>query len=294
MSWKHSCWAALLTLASVAAGTVEAKLVEEQLGVPVEVVDGYGKQVTRSIVVTVFYDDAAAKPYPVAIINHGRDAEPQARAAMGRAKFSVISGWLTQLGFMVAVPTRIGYGVSGGEDVEDSGGCNLKNYPPAYAASAVQTLKVLEAVRSRPDAAKDRAVVIGQSFGGATSIAVAALNPTGVQATINFAGGGGGNPKTQPQSPCSPALLERLFAGYGKTARIPTLWIYTENDMYFGPRLPKEWFDAFRAAGGNGEYLRFPAVGDNGHGFFTLTPATWQPKVIEFLRASGYPSLQQP
>jgi dienelactone hydrolase len=149
-------------------------------------------------------------------------------------------------------------------------------------------------MRQRTDTLKDRAVIAGQSFGGATAITVAALNPPGVQATINFAGGGGGNPDTKPQNPCAPWALEKMFSDYGKTARIPTLWIYTENDMYFGPKLPKQWFDAYKATGGSGEYMLFPALGKSGHGFFTLHPEGWRPAVLEFLKANGYPDLKPP
>lgn len=275
-------------------GTAQAKLVEEVIRVPVKVVNGYGKEVTQEIVVTLFREDSAPRPYPVLVLNHGRAPDAQGRAAVGRVKYSANSRWLTSLGFLVAVPTRVGYGESGGEDVEDTGDCQRKNYPPGYAASTAQTLQVLEAVRQRKDVAPDRAVVLGQSFGGATSIAVAALNPPGIQAAINFAGGGGGNPKTMPQRPCAPALLERMFGGYGATARMPTLWIYTENDMFFGPKLPRQWFDAFKAAGGTGDYLLFPAHGDDGHPFFTRAPELWQPAVLGFLRAQGYPQLSQP
>jgi dienelactone hydrolase len=272
-------------------GTVQARLVEEQIKVHVKVANNIGKEVEQDIVVTIFSDDTTAKPYPALVLNHGRSVTPEERAAYGRVKLSAVSRWLTRLGFMVAVPTRVGYGVTGGEDVEDTGTCNRKNYPPGYTASAVQTLKVLETLRSRPDVSKDRAVIIGQSFGGTTAITVAALNPPGIQATINFAGGGGGNPKTRPQDPCGATLLKKMFAGYGRTARIPSLWIYTENDMYFGPKHPKEWFDAFEAAGGTGEYTRFPAHGKNGHRLFYDAPEVWQPRVLEFLRAHGYPAL---
>jgi dienelactone hydrolase len=273
-------------------GTVQAALIEEQIRVPVRVADNYGKEIAQDIVVTLFYDDDASKPYPALVLNHGRAGTRDGRAAYGRVKYSAVSRWLTRLGFMVAVPTRVGYGITGGEDVEDTGTCNSKNYPPGYTASTVQTLKVLEVLRLRPEVAKDRAVVMGQSFGGTTAITVAALNPPGVQATINFAGGGGGDPKGRPQNPCGAWLLEKLFADYGRTARIPTLWIYTENDMFFGPKLPKEWFDAFKAAGGLGEYIRFPAHGESGHGLFSAAPEVWQPKVLEFLRANGYPALR--
>ncbi|MGQ2981084.1 MAG: alpha/beta hydrolase family protein [Polaromonas sp.] len=275
-------------------GSAHARLVEEVVQVPVKVVNGYGKEITQDIVVTLFHDDALPKPYPVLVLGHGRAPDAQGRAALGRARYSTNSRWLTRLGFLVAVPTRVGYGESGGEDVEDTGDCQRKNYPPGYAAAAAQTLQVLDAVRQRDDAARDRAVVLGQSFGGATSITVAALNPPGIQAAINFAGGGGGNPKTKPQDPCGPGLLERMFATYGKTAGLPTLWIYTENDMYFGPKLPRQWFDAFKAAGGTGDYMLFPANGEDGHPFFTRAPELWQPTVLAFLRAHGYPGLAMP
>jgi dienelactone hydrolase len=281
----------LLLLLSLFAATTtaQARVHEEQLDLPVKVVDAYGKVIERPIKVTVWSDDANPAPAPVLVLNHGRAAEAQERAALGRARYTEASRWFLRRGFIVAVPTRMGYGVTGGEDVEDSGSCSQKNYPPSYAASASQTLAVLDLVRQRPDAAKDRAVVVGQSFGGATSVAVAAQNPPGVQATINFAGGGGGNPKTQPQNPCAPHRLEGMVRGYGATAKLPMLWIYTENDMYFGPKLPRQWHEAFVAAGGKAEFVQFPPHGDDGHALFTRFPEVWQPKVGEFLDAVGFP-----
>ncbi|WP_395055408.1 dienelactone hydrolase family protein [Polaromonas sp.] len=288
------CFVGAVVLGLPWSGLAHAKLVEEVIKVPVKVANNYGKEVAQDIVVTVFYEDTAPRPYPLLILGHGRDGEAAGRAAMGRAKYSVNSRWFTRLGFMVAVPTRIGYGESGGEDVEDTGDCNRKNYPPGYAAAAEQTLKVLDTLRQRPDTARDRSIIVGQSFGGVAAITVAAQNPSGIQATINFAGGGGGNPKTKPQDPCAAPLIKSMFAGYGKTARIPTLWVYTENDMYFGPKLPREWFDAFKAAGGVGEHILYPAHGDDGHGLFTRAPEVWQARVLEFLRANGYPDLKAP
>ncbi|HXD42894.1 MAG TPA: dienelactone hydrolase family protein [Ramlibacter sp.] len=277
---------ALLSLPACAA--VGARVLEEQIDLPVTVSDAYGKRIEHTIKVTVFSDDANPRPAPVLVLNHGRAADPADRAKMGRARYTDVSKFLVQLGFIVAVPTRIGYGVTGGEDVEYTGSCQMRNYPPGYAAAAAQTLTVLEAVRQRPDAAKDRAVIMGQSFGGATAVTVAALNPPGVQASINFAGGGGGNPKTQPQRPCAPQSLERMFGGYGKTAKVPMLWVYTENDMYFGPKYPKEWFDAYTAQGAPAQFVQYPPHGEDGHLLFTRFPEVWKPKVAEFLEAQGF------
>ena len=283
--WRHIVAAAF---AIATAGPALAALVEEQHDVPIAVVDGYGKSIAQPIKVTVFFDDATPKPRPVLVINHGRAADGAGRAALGRARYSDASRWFARLGFAVIVPTRLGYGVSGGEDVEDSGACSAKNYLPGYAAAAEETIAALRFMHQRADTLKDRDIVVGQSYGGATSIAVAALNPSGTVATINFAGGGGGDPKERARSPCSPARLERMFAKYGETARVPTLWIYSVNDMYFGPDLPQQWFKAFQTAGGAGRFVQVPPYGDDGHATFVRAPAVWQPIVAEFLRAQGF------
>jgi dienelactone hydrolase len=279
---------AVLLACAFTAQAAMARLVEEQRDVEVSVVDAYNKPVTRAIKLTIFHDDKTPAPRPVIVINHGRAAEAAERASMGRARFSDTAKWFAGMGFAVAVPTRIGYGVTGGDDVEETGTCTRRNYPPGYLAAAEQTMTVLRFMHERDDTVKDRDVVLGQSFGGATSIAVSSLAPPGVVTAINFAGGGGGNPKTQPQQPCSPVQLERMFAQFGKTSRMPTLWVYTENDMYFGPRYPREWFEAFQKAGGVGEFVQFPPHGEDGHGLFVKHPATWRPLVLDFLRKQGF------
>ncbi|MEO5671988.1 MAG: alpha/beta fold hydrolase [Ramlibacter sp.] len=285
MRKAHALLFAALLLPSMAA---LAALREEQMDVPVAVHDSFGKLIQRTIKVTVFSDDTNPKPAPVLVLNHGRAGEPQERVDLGRARYLETSQFLVQRGFIVVVPTRIGYGVTGGEDVEDSDACDRKNYPPGFQAAAQQILAALEAVRKRPDAAKNRAVVMGQSYGGAAAVAVAALNPPGVVAGINFAGGGGGNPKGRAQRPCSPHRLERMFRDYGSTARVPMLWIYTENDMYFGPKYPRDWHEAYVKAGGVAEFLQLPPYGDDGHRLFTDFPNVWKPKVIAFLEAQGF------
>lgn len=269
-----------------------AKLVETIIKVPVKASNAYGKVSEQDAVVTLFHDDAVSKPYPIAIINHGRAVKPEQRATFGRSTSITNARWFASMGFLVVVPTRLGYGVTGGDDVEDSGECKSKNYPPGYEAAASQTLQVLAAVRQRPDVLPDHTLVLGQSLGGTAAIAVAAKNPPGILAAINFAGGGGGNPETHPQQPCGTGQLKRMFASYGETARIPTLWVYTENDQWMGPTFPREWFDAFTAKGGVGDFLQFPPNGKDGHGLFTQAPDVWRPRVLEFLRANGYPEVK--
>jgi dienelactone hydrolase len=278
--------AALLLAALVPAAP--AKLVEEHFRLPVEVTDAYGKKVARAIVVTVFVDDEKPVPRPVLVLNHGRAPTPAGRVAVGRSRYAEASAWFAQQGFVVALPTRIGYGETGGEDVEDTGRCDRKRYAPGFAAAADQALAVLQAMQARPDAARERAVVAGQSFGGAAAIAVAARGPAGLVAAINFSGGGGGNPASAPGEPCQPRLLQRLFALYGETARAPTLWVYAENDQYFGADYPRRWFEAFAATGGMGEFVLLPPQGTDGHPLLGGYQAAWQATVAAFLRRQGF------
>lgn len=270
------------------AGGAAAVVTSEEVRVPVKVVDAYGKAVEQEIAVGVFVDSTAPRPYPLLVLNHGRSTTPAGFARTRVEDYAAAARWLTRFGFLVAVPIRIGYGAIGGPDVEGTGSCRSRNYPPAYHAAAVQTLAVLAHLRQRPDAAKDRAIVAGQSFGGATAITLASLNPEGVQAAINFAGGGGGSPQEHPRLPCSEPALRAMFEGYGKTARLPTMWLYSENDEYWGPDLPKAWFAAFKAAGGVGEFHAFPPVSDDGHRLFSRGAQLWQPRVREFLISIGY------
>src|SRR5262249_21169234 len=191
-----------------------------------------------------------------------------------------------QKGYLVAIPTRIGYGATGGPDVEDSGGeevCARRNYDPGTLASTTQVMKVIDHLRQRADLQPNGGLLVGQSYGGFVSIAVSAQRPAGFVAAINFAGGNGGDTKLHPGEPCSAHELKRLYAEFGKTSRMPTLWIYTANDQFFSPKNSNAWFEAFKASGGIGEFRMLPPHGANGHRLFYEAPEAWQPIVVDFL-----------
>ena len=88
MKKTSALWCAvLLQLLLLAATSAHGALREEQLDVPVQVSDIYGKRVEQSIRVTVFSDDANPVPAPLVVLNHGRAAQSAERAAMGRARY---------------------------------------------------------------------------------------------------------------------------------------------------------------------------------------------------------------
>jgi dienelactone hydrolase len=275
----------------LAAASVHARTTEEVIDLPVSAKTIYGHTRSQAIKVVIWRDDAR-KRAPFMILNHGRPGRLADQMKMGLAKYTENSKYFVARGFAVFVPTRIGYGASGGDDVEYSGECGTKNYPPVFEAAAQQSLTVLEFARGRPYVDPARGLVLGQSQGGTTAVALAAKNPDGVVAAVNFAGGGGGDPVMRAENPCRDDLLEALFAGYGGSARVPMLWVYSENDKYWGKRKPHAWFAAFKAKGAPGQFVQLPPLppdlGDDGHASFTRNPAAWRPAFEAFLREQGF------
>lgn len=185
---------------------------------------------------------------------------------------------------MVVVPVRRGYGKSDGPVQEDYGSCEGPNFHSAGLSSANDIQGVLGQMAREPYVDAQRIVVVGQSAGGWASLAIAARNVPGVIGIVNFAGGRGSLAAGQN---CAPERLVEGAGRYGATARIPALWIYTENDSYIGPDLSRQMVEAFRAAGGSAAYRLLPPFGKDGHSLFT-DPAgmdRWVPLVSEFLRS---------
>jgi dienelactone hydrolase len=271
----------LFAFAPHAAG---AKVIEDIVDLPITVTVGNAPAITHTIKLTIFRDDTRAKS-PFLVLNHGRGGKADVRAALGRARYGDNAKYLVGQGYAVFVPTRMGYGVTGGPDVENSVSCQQPTYVSAYGAAAQLTRQVIDYARKQTYVDPARGIVMGQSFGGATALAIAGERVPGVLAAINFAGGGGGNPETRPENPCRPDRMTALFATYGKTSRIPTLWLYSANDKYWGRELPKTWLKAFTDPGGKAQFVELPANGDNGHSIFTANPAAWKPAVESFLKA---------
>lgn len=282
---------ALLFLSQPMPAAAQAPVVEEVVTIPVTLNHPEMGEVRHPMVVTVFRDPAASARSPFLVLLHGRATTAEDRARFGRARYGANSAYFVGLGFVVLVPTRIGYGVTGGPDLEDSGACGTKRYGPGYQAAADQALAVAAFARRRPEVDPARGLVVGQSFGGMTAVAVAARGDAaqlGLRAAVNFAGGGGGRPETAPWLPCGPVELRELFASYGRAARLPSLWLYAENDRFFGPHLPRSWFSAYATNPAvPARFVPLPAISGDGHASFTRNPDAWRTPVETFLREAG-------
>lgn len=246
-----------------------------------------GQPVQAELVVTL-YTPPGPGPHPLVVINHGRAVDAADRAKLGRARYPAAAHYFTQSGFVVAVPVRLGYGVTGGANVEQMDACSNRQYTPTFDMVAQEIAQVVQALQKRPEVDRERVVVVGVSFGGAATIALGAQPVPGVRALINFAGGGGGNPVKFPGKPCSAEHLEQSWAHYGSRTQLPSLWVYAENDLFWGPELPQRWAQAYNKAGGQARFVRLPPDGDNGHNLFSRSPKKWQPLVGPFLRQLGF------
>jgi len=225
---------------------------------------------------------AGKGPFPLAIVNHGSPVDATERRAMELPTFPSASNWLLARGYAVALPLRRGYGETGGPWVEGYGSCRNPDYYRAGLATADDIQSVMDFFRDRSDLARDRILLIGWSAGGWGSIAAASRNPRGVLAAVNLAGGRGGNPAA---GNCTAERLVAAAGRYGATARIPSVWLYSANDRFFGPDLSRAMFDAHVGAGGRAEYVSLPAFGADGHRIFRAADARalWQPPVERFL-----------
>jgi dienelactone hydrolase len=249
--------------------------------------DGYGKESKDNIVVTIFKPTSGEGPFPAIVVNHGRP-DDALRATMVRTRFSNISPYLIDKGFVVIVPTRLGYGnQTASGDPEQFGFCNNPVFQAAFEAVASQVLGVVDVVKTLPYVIPDQIFLIGGSVGGMGVVAAAATNPSSVRAVVNFAGGHGGRPG-KPDQPCSAYQLERAAKAFGqRKSQVPSLWIYNENDQLFSPKLATDWFGAFSEAGGKGEFRMMPAYGKDGHDYFEKAPQLWGDIILDFFSRNG-------
>ena len=244
--------------------------------------------------VVYLYKPVGAGPFPVVIFSHGRGT-PEVNQNLVPALPGHAGYWMRK-GFAVVAPLRPGYGATGGPDNEAPGhtwrGATCVGVPDyantAKVAGAAVTV-TLNWVRAQPWANRDKIILEGESVGGMTTVVLGSQNPPGVIGFINFAGGAGGSPDTSPGHSCREDLLRALFAQAGTTARIPSLWLYAENDLYWGPDAPKEWHKRFAAGGSKTSLVATgPVPNADGHRLLALGGAMWAPPLDAFVKSLGF------
>lgn len=289
-------WSALLLALALAAGAAHAAepplaadLHEQVLALAVTVKDLYGREETRRIPLTSYRPDGDG-PFPLAVVSHGRAAGSAARAQQGRQRYEALARRLVGQGYAVLVPTRVGYGPTTDDfDPEAAGLCQQLRPLAAAEAAADQVLAAVAFARSLPWVDSSRWLAIGQSVGGFATLAVVARQPPGLQAAVNFSGGIGGHPEARTGQPCGAAEQQRLWQQLGAGSRLPVLWLYWQNDRYWGPDWPRRWAQAWNDGGGQALFHQLPPSGSDGHAGLHADTASWGPIVDDYLERRGLP-----
>jgi len=228
---------------------------------------------------------ATTAQVPLAVFNHGSTSNGKERAAMEPEPCNgPIARWFVDHGYAIAFVLRLGHGKVASPWIEEFH-CTREGFRQSGLETARQIDAIVETASRLPDIAADSTIVVGHSAGGWGTIAYASQPHPHVVAAINVSGGRGGHYLNRPNSNCHPEHLIEAAADFGKTAKLPMLWVYARNDSWIGPDLAGSLHRAFSAAGGSARLVVTEASGDEGHAMFYEAPDAWGPVFADYLAA---------
>jgi dienelactone hydrolase len=275
-----ACCLLLLVLPSAGARADELRF--EPIRIPVS--DPGGSRALELEAIVVRPDDGLA--HPLAVLNHGSPRDAANRSTMSPYRLWPQAVAFARRGFVAVVAMRRGYGNSQGEWAEGYGSCSGPDYATAGRAGASDIAAVARYMSGQSYVSKGKWISVGHSAGAFATVALTSDPPRDLAAAIAFAPGRG---STTPDAVCGEKQLVAAFAQYGKTSRVPLLWVAAENDHFFGPRLVPLLTNAFANAGGNLTFVKTAAFGEDGHQLFTTASgiSIWSPIVDRFLAANN-------
>jgi dienelactone hydrolase len=262
---------------------LDRELRESIVRVDATVSDFFSRSETKPVVITIFRPPGEGK-FPLVILNHGRAVEAT-RHLQGRQRFSLQARWFVERGFVVMVPTRIGYGETFSSfDPEFVDACRAVRLEKKDEALYRQIMAVYDYAKTQDYVETSRWLIAGQSLGGYTTVTIARRAPEGLVGAINFSGGYGGDPENRKGNSCNPQAWETSLARKVSDASVPILWLYWKNDWYWGESTPQKWFKSFQNSGGQGQFVHFSPIRGDGHTGFSQDQKHWAPVVEQFLQ----------
>ncbi len=276
-------FAALAAALAIAAPSLAQELREETLRVPAAISEGGAPQTIELEALVLRPDDSAT--HPLAVLNHGSPRDSGDRAGMSPNGLSAQAREFARRGWVAVAFMRRGYGESQGGWAESYGSCADPDYARAGRAGAADIAAVARFMQTRPYVRKGGWVSVGVSAGAFATVALTADAPRDLAAAISFAPGRG---STSPDTVCGESRLLEAFAQYGKTSRVPLLWVAAANDHFFGPALVDRLSEAFARGGAKSTLVRTPPFGEDGHKLFSAKGIpVWTPIVDNFLAGNG-------
>ena len=231
---------------------------------------------------TQIYAPQAGGRYPLVVLNHGHFKGPNARDL--REVFRGQALEFVKRGYAVVVPYRPGYSHSSPDR-----SIHIACYNPAVGRQwATDVIAAIDYARSLPYVDASRIVVVGQSQGGFTSVALGSMNVPGVVGVVDLVGGA-----KQPHCSGGYEPATESFAAFGKTSPLPTLFMYGDNDDYGSAEppnsVPRGYLKAFNDAGGHASFFDYGTYGHDSHAMFHHEDGVpiWEPPIGSFFKSLG-------
>ncbi len=228
---------------------------------------------------TIFKPDGPG-PFPMIVFNHGKMAgDPRTQA---RSRPLAFAREFVRRGYVVVAPNREGFGNSGGTYRQE--GCDVEKNGAAQADDVAATVAYMSK-ESYVDAS--RIVVAGTSHGGLATIAYGMRAAPGVRGLINFSGG-------LRQDACSgwEDNLTQAFEAYGEKVRVPSIWLYGDNDSIWSSALTQRMYTAYVGHGASAKMIDFGSYKNDAHRLVVDRDGVpiWWPSVDAFLTRIGMPT----
>ena len=235
----------------------------------------------REVLETTVFRPAGPGPFPLLLMNHGKQAGP-ARLQQ-RERFIYMATEFVRRGYAVMLPMRAGFARSTGAYRDF--GCDMLGNAQGQARDM---LAALAYARRQSWVDPQRIVVAGQSYGGMAALALAARVVPGVRGVLNFSGG------LRVDMPAA--------TGKGRWRRPSHTWAPTTYSQpvavwrqrsYFGPAWRSGCFARY-GFGGQAQLVAYGPFKRDAH--LTLGSrdgvAVWLPATERFLQKIGMPVRQ--
>ena len=219
-------------------------------------------------------------PFPLVVFNHGKiEGDPRAQP---RSRPLSFAREFVRRGYAVIAPNREGFAGSGGTYQQE--GCDVEKNGLAQAQDVKATIAYMS---NQPYIDATHIVVAGTSHGGLTTIAYGVDAAPGVRGLINFSGG-------LRQDACVgwQDHLTQAFGQYGDAVKVPSLWIYGDNDSVWSAALTQRMYAAYTAHGAQAKMVDFGDYKNDAHRLVVDRDGVrvWWPAVDAFLERIGMPT----
>ncbi|WOD18196.1 dienelactone hydrolase family protein [Paraburkholderia kirstenboschensis] len=229
---------------------------------------------------TTVYKPDGAGPFPMIVFNHGKiPGDPRMQERSDPLPFA---REFVRRGYVVVAPNRQGFGQSGGVYHQD--GCDVESNGMSQAGDVAAAVDYMS---KQPYVDASHIVVAGTSHGGLATLAYGTQAAPGVRALINFSGG-------LRQDACGDwqGNLTRAFGAYGDKTKVPSLWMYGDNDSVWNAPLVAGMYAAYVAHGASAKMVDYGSYKNDAHRLVGDRDGVhvWWPAVEAFLARVGMPT----